>query len=560
MEKETSPIKSASVSLQTPSPRKGSTLPLQGEPWNILICGDFGFSSEKPQRVHVSEWNDFMTRNRVMLSGNVPDCLSGVDKQIFVDYPVESMRDFSAPAVEKNAAVLAPFRDGISALDDLLDGKITPDRAGALIERSALPIANKRAFLGLLGKKASPASAPLPPATPGNSRIDSVLAMIDMPSHGEETGTVASVSNASSALFAAVTEGSAIIIPRQELRQQRENGEAAVKRQVEQIVHAEFFARRYASWFCLKQITGLIGRTKGITVSVFSRDHESLADSLAQALRDSSEQGLAQDILLIDDEYGFSNADILRLETIAKAASDGMCSVVASLDTKDALFNGIDSRDTLAQFFDDVRFIPFKKLRSNPLVRCLALCGPRIAVGGEEPVVARAGWRVLFAWVNAFLTGQSLFDFMNDQGASPIPMSCAIEIPLHIVNEAAAWGLTLFGSGSPQSASIPVATLVDGEAAGPAYSCFGYNCIVNRIAKLVVQKATAVRESGTGEDLTGVVKTYLVKVLAAYEVLSSEAAVSVEADGQNSFRVTVDSEKTVCGHPLNFSQTITIYS
>jgi hypothetical protein len=550
MEKETSPIQSTSVSLHSPSPRSGSATPLQGEPWNILICGDFGFSSEKPRRVHISEWNDFMSQSAVRLFGNVTDCLSGVDKPVFVEYPVESMRDFSASAIETRAALLAPDRDAITALNDLLDGKIDSDRAGALIEQTALPPINKRAILGFLGKKASPAPAPLPPMTPGNSPIDSVLAMVDMPSHGEETGTSAPVSDTSSALFTAVTEGSAIKIPRQELQRQREHLAAAVKRQVEQIVHAEFFSKRYASWFCLKQVAGLIGRTKGITVSVFSGSHDALADSLAQALQSSSEQGLAPDIILIDDEYGFSNADISRLETMANAASDRMCSVVASVDSRDALFTDIESCDTLAQFFDDVRFIPYKKLRLNPLARCLALCGPQMVVNDEDPVAAHAGWHVLFDWVNAFLSGQSLFDYTLDQTDTQFPVSCVLDIPAPIAKEAAEWGITLFGSGKSAGASIPVVTLVDEQAANPAYSRFGYNIAVNRIMKLVVQKVTAVRKNGSAEELTEEVKAYLNKQLAPYDLLSSAEAISVEVDGQNLLKITVDSEKTVCGYPL----------
>jgi hypothetical protein len=550
MEKETSPIQSTSVSLHSPSPRSGSATPLQGEPWNILICGDFGFSSEKPRRVHISEWNDFMSQSAVRLFGNVTDCLSGVDKPVFVEYPVESMRDFSASAIETRAALLAPDRDAITALNDLLDGKIDSDRAGALIEQTALPPINKRAILGFLGKKASPAPAPLPPMTPGNSPIDSVLAMVDMPSHGEETGTSAPVSDTSSALFTAVTEGSAIKIPRQELQRQREHLAAAVKRQVEQIVHAEFFSKRYASWFCLKQVAGLIGRTKGITVSVFSGSHDALADSLAQALQSSSEQGLAPDIILIDDEYGFSNADISRLETMANAASDRMCSVVASVDSRDALFTDIESCDTLAQFFDDVRFIPYKKLRLNPLARCLALCGPRVTVGDKEPVVANAGWQFLFAWIDAFLSGQPIFDCTQGQAASEIPIASTVAVSLSIVKDAAAWGLTLFGSGRSAGESIPVMTLLDKPAANPAYSRFGYNIAVNRIMKLVVRKVTAVRENSSAEELTEVVKSYITKQLASYDLLSSAEAVSVEVGDQNVLKITVDSARTVCGYPL----------
>jgi hypothetical protein len=548
MEKDKSAIQSTSVSLNSQASRGGNGAPLQGEPWNIFVCGDFGFSSEKPHRVHVSGWNDFISQCRVNLSGNVPDALLGVDKPMFVEYTVDSMRDFTALAVEERAAVLVPFRDAIAALNDLLDGKIGSDRAGALIEKAAIPPVNKRAILSLVGKKTVPAS--LPPKTSKNPGIDNVLAMVEVKSGGEDTGASAPVSDASGALIAAVTGGSAITILRRELQEQREVLKTAVKRQVEHIARAGFFSKRYASWLCLKQVIGTIGRTKGITVTLFSCSHESLADSLAQALQSSSEQGLAPDIVFIDDEYSFSTADISRLEAIAQAASDRMCSVVTAINSQDALFSGIGSRDILAQFFDDIRFLPFKKLRSNPLARCLALCGPQMSAGDGEPVAVHAGWRVLFAWINAFLSGKSLFDCMQDQVVSPIPISCTVDIPSSIVKEAAAWGLTLFGSSAPADASVPVVTLVDDRAAGPAHSRFGYNLAVNRIMKLVAKKAAAARETGTTEELAEGVKTFLVRQLAPYDLLSSASAIAVEVDDQHLLNITVDSKKTVCGYPL----------
>jgi hypothetical protein len=548
MEKGKTPIQSTAVSLQSQTPRGGSAAPIHGDSWNVLICGDFGFASHKPQRVHISEWNDFMVQSRVILSGNVPDCCSGQEKQVFVDYTVDSMRDFSAPAIEKRAALLAPFHETITVLNDLLEGKITPDRAVERIEQTALPSVRKRAILGLLGKKSPSAPAPLPRTQQGTAHIDSLLAMVDMPVQGEATGVQTPVSDASSALFTAVTGGSAIIIPRHELQEQRESCESVVKRQVEQIIRAEFFSKRYASWSCLKEVIGTIGRTKGITVSVFSCGHESMADALAQVLQSSSEQGLPPDIVLIDDEYSFSNADISRLETMAQAASDNMCSVVAAIDSHDALFSGIESRDTLAQFFDDLRFLPFKKLRSNPLSRCLTLCGPKGTPGDEEAVAASAGWRVLFSWVNAFLSGQPLFECTQDQTGTPMSASPAVAIPMPIVKEAAEWGLTLFSSVA--EASVPAATLVDDQAANPAYSRFGYNLAVNRMGRLIARVVAATRESAAGERLTDTIKAPVIRQLASYDLLSSDTAVSVEIDDRGPVTVIVDSEKTVCGYPL----------
>ena len=159
MEKDKSPIQSTSVSLYSQTSNSGRAAALQGEPWNILICGDFGFSSEKPQRVHISEWNDFLSRNRVILSGNVSDCLSGVDKLLFVECRRIRSGIFPPRRLKNTRALLTPFRDAVAALNDLLDGKIDSDRANALIEKTTLPSINKHAIRGLLGKRSSPAPA-----------------------------------------------------------------------------------------------------------------------------------------------------------------------------------------------------------------------------------------------------------------------------------------------------------------------------------------------------------------------------------------------------------------
>jgi hypothetical protein len=375
--------------------------------------------------------------------------------------------------------------------------------------------------------------------------------MVDVKSGGGDTGALSPISDASAALFAAVAGDGAVTIPRRELEEQRRILQTAVSRQVENIVRAGFFSKRYASWFCLRQAVATIGRAKGITLSLFSCSHESLADSFEQALQSCSEQGLAPNIVLIDDEYTFSAADISRLETIAQAASDRLCSAITAIHSKDALFAGISSRDTLAQFFDDVRFLPFKKLRSNPAARCLALCGPHMAAGEGEPVAVHAGWRVLFDWIGAFISGRSLFECAQDRTASPVPISCAIDIPLAIVTEAATWGLTLFSPRAPAGEPAGVVTLVDDQAAGPAYSRFGYNLAVNLIMKLVARAAAAARESGGAADLGEELKTFLARELAPYELVSSAAAISAEVDDNHSICVIVDSEKTVCGYPLH---------
>jgi hypothetical protein len=471
-----------------------------------------------------------------------------VDKAIFVEYAVDSMRDFTVPAVEKRAAVLAPFSEVVSVLNDLLGGKIDPGRAGALVEKAALPSEYKRTILSLLGKKSSP--SPLPPKQSRDPGIVNVLAMMDLQQHGGETGAPSPTDDASSALFTAVAEDSAVMIPRRELEQQRAGLEEVMHRQAEEIVRADFFSRRCASWSCLRRAVSAIGRTKGITMSVFSRGRDALDESLAQALASSSEQGLAPDIILIDDEYSFSTADISRLESAATAASEHFCSVVASIDARDELFTDIHSRDTLAHFFDDIRFLPFKKLRANPLSRSLSLCGPRITVGEEEPVIASASWCILFGWINAFLSGQSLFDGVHDQAASLTAVAGTVDIPLPIVKEAADWGLTLIGSVGSAASALPIVTLVDEQAAHGAYSRLGYNLAVNRIAKLAAIKYAAARNSGIGDRLTDEIRTYIVRQLAPYDVLSSADAVSVEADDRHSLTVTVDSEKAVCGYPL----------
>ena len=559
MEKEKSPLHSVSVSLDS-NVSRGHTAPSQGEPWNILVCSDLGFASVKPRRVYAAEWNEFMSQSGVKLSGAVAGLLHGTEKPHHVEYPVASTRDFSAASVEEGLGVLAPFKTALSALRDLLDRQITAEAACVLLAKTEIPFEIKRSILALLEKKgAMPSEAPS--AGTGKSRLDGVLGSIDLGGSDESGGVSsapASNNGAADALIAAVTQNADAALPRQELQRMLAMLEDMVRSRVEKIIAADFFSRPCASWQYLKQAAGVVGRKKGVTLSVYSCARDSMADSLAGVLQGCDEQGLPPDIVLIDNEYSFSTADIAQLELIGQTAAAHMCMAITSLDSHDALFQSIDSRDTLAQCFDDLRFLPLKKLRMNPAARSIVLCGPAVVLDDAlqgRPLAASAGWHALLSWMEAFLSGQSPFECSPDPSDSSAPVSFAAAVPLHIVKDASGMGLTMFGSPAQACRNRPLVTLIDEQAAHPAFTTFGYNLAANRSAKLAAMKIAMARDRGTGPSLDDL-KTFLVEQLSPYNILSAANDVSVVEQEGNGVMVTIDSALTVSGFPLHLQFTL----
>ncbi len=204
MDDPKSPIESFGVSLGSSLPQPQTASGEIGS-WNILVCSDLGFVSREPRFVRIAEWNELMQSSGAVLSGTAPDLLTGGGKPLFVELPLESMKDFSTDAVAKRVPEIAAFSKAAFAVRRLLDGTTSLSDASAMVAKAGLPAKEARRIADLLGAGHSSAVVPGKAQTPAskNESVDKILSMMNMvPSASRQAGSEGDIS---AGLFQAVS-------------------------------------------------------------------------------------------------------------------------------------------------------------------------------------------------------------------------------------------------------------------------------------------------------------------------------------------------------------------
>jgi len=551
--KDKSQIDSFSVSLGPAPVKKPAAIDL--EPWNILVCSDLGFVSKKPVSVHIAEWNEFMASAGILLSGNAKNMLIDGEKQVFVEYPVKTMKDFSAESIAANVPVFAPWTRACLALQQMLDGKISVNDAVALIKKAGLPADESSRIISMLspakgGRQQKPVDAPK--AKPRGSSVDRILSMVDVkPQTGKESGS--SQPGLTDALFQSVSAGEEqfdkskisayLTVLNQELNAQA----AAVSSQ-------DFFKSRFLSWQGLARLAKVIGREKEVTLGVISCPSQDMQDRLDEALGACMEAGSAPDLVVWDHGVTFTNASMEALAALCAAAERFKCVVVAPLDMDDPLLKDISSRKSISHFFDDVRFLPYKKFRDNTASRCLCLCAPSLASGMNSEWYAAVRWAEMIVGHNdPFCAKEQKLPVESVFTDTPV-FSQAVS--REVADEAAAMGLTLFEQ-TLEKASLDKAVTVAGpESVADNFRSLCFNLLVNRIARLSGMKILEYGSQKSKREIAGMLEDFLDKDLSACGILSSGKPVDVSVENHQSFVIAINSDATISGHQARFTFTI----
>jgi hypothetical protein len=241
---------------------------------------------------------------------------------------------------------------------------------------------------------------------------------------------------------------------------------------------------------------------------------------------------------------------------IAENADRYKCVVIAPLSLDDPFFEGISERDSIVHLFDDVRMLPYKKLRTAPAVRCLCLCGPGLSFTAPEKASGgNCCWFVAARWTEMLLGENDPFS-ANDprpRGESVFSQdasfSCGVAAP--VTAEAAAMGLTLFDRPPGQAALDKVMTVIGGEQAERQYASMLFNLVVNRAVRLAGFMLTTTQKGPS--EAASVIQRTLRAELSAYGAISSDAQVTATPGDDGKITVTVDSDMTVSGYPVRFS-------
>ena len=553
LKKEKSQIDSFNVSLGPSSPIKSKTTPF--EPWNILVCSDLGFVSKKPSQARIAEWNEFMASQNIVLSGSVNNMLSNSGKPVFIEYPIKTMKDFSAESIVANVPAFAAWSRACSVLQQLLDGKTSLADALSMIGKAGLPAEEASRLAAMLaaaqgGRPQKPVDVPKP--KPQGSSVDRILSMVDAkPLSGKGPGK--NPSSLTDALFQSVSDGaeqfdkagiSAYVAQcRQKLRDQA----AAVMAQ-------DFFKGLFFSWRGLTQLAKVIGRKKEAALSVVSSPAQTMQDRLGEALGACMEAGAAPDVIVWDYDVTFTNASMEALATVAAAAERYKCMVVAPLCMDDPLLSGISARQSVSHFFDDVRFLPYKKLRDTTAARCLCLCAPPLVAG------AKSEWFAAIRWVEMIINDDDPFGVKErNRPEESVFTDAPVFSPTiseEVAQEAANMGITLFEQTLDKATLDKAVTVAGPDSVADHFRSFCFNLLVNRVARLSGLKILEYAHKKTKDETATVLAEFLNKELSSSGISSSSESVNVAVENDENIVITVNSDATVSGYPARFTFTI----
>jgi hypothetical protein len=403
-------------------------------------------------------------------------------------------------------------------------------------------------------------------ASPKKSAVASILSMVDIADTSADDPKAPHT--ALSGLLTSLSESKGSIKDKKECAAYLEAGNAMFNLQLSALQAQPFFAMKRASWECLMRCVKAIGRKKEIRLSVFSAPPDAGDEvfEILSAVVGSSD--VPPDIILWDYPILFTNAEMTRLTRLTGVADRLKSAVIAPLSPADQLFENIDKRHDFSPLFEDIRFLPFKKLRSSLPSRALCLCAPDMtipdaAIGRDTPRVrvsfrAHCCWPMILRWIEKSLCDIDPFalDSSGNAADTMLPENAQFDqnIPQSFCQEAASVaGITLY-NGTPFEATIPKArTVIDPEVAGSAYSSFAFNLLVNRVARLaglrIVQNASSMKGNELARDIEG----FLAKELISYRVCTAPDQVSVKSGQDGSLDISLNSEVMVGGFPARFS-------
>jgi hypothetical protein len=320
-----------------------------------------------------------------------------------------------------------------------------------------------------------------------------------------------------------------------------------------------FFTSRKASWNRFMALAKVLGRKKEVGLSVVSAPRQDMEENLPQILPSCMESGAAPDIIVWDYSVSFTNANMDAVGQIAQAADRYKSMVIAPLSSDDPLLDGISEHGSISHLFDEVRFLPFKKLRTEPSSRCLCLCGPDLAPADQSMASGgRCCWFVATRWTEMLLTENNPFS-AKDLRRPPVESVFstdtlfASDIAPSVAREAAAYGLTLFEPSLAQASLDKAVSVIGPDQAADSYFSFLFNLAVNRVVRCAGVRLLAEGAQKNRTDVASALELFLRTELSAYGVITSDGQVTATAGDDSKITVSVNSDVTVSGHPVSFT-------
>jgi hypothetical protein len=550
-----SSIQSTSVTAGAVIGKAGSPLK-RALPWRILICSDLGYTGETPEPLTAAALPDLMGSHTIRLQGTVLSVIDG--RPLFIDYAVNGIDDLR----EKKLATQLPSTKPLVALQELLESVLsgTIDTQTAVIRldqcnTAASPMYDEAARL--LSPPAGAPSGQVQAAAPkpAMTRIDSILAAIDTSGLDSRPDTLES-GGAVDRLAAAVTSQRSGSLPPERIRSLIERITASINAEVAAVCSSSFFNRVRSSWIAVRHCAKAIGRHSDIELSVVSLPLSEAGDGFPAILDDLA--GAAPDLIVLDYPLQMTNAHMDLLTTIAAAADRCRAMVLTSCSSADELHAAIHGCDTMRPILASPRYIPYNRLRKNPVSRCLLFALPELMINSGDSLPASVGgsWMILYALVARLVNGSSPFEDrftlaeIPDTILGAFPLQNTQGISMSAVEETAVAGLTLLSrTTTAENGTIPL-TIIDPAIADSRYTNFNYNLLLNRLTRLSAAELSRLRGFGDRSSQAQALEHVLLDTLSTYRLISSKDDIQVTVDDDQAISVAIDSPKAFNGMSL----------
>ena len=541
MNNEESLIQRTTVGLGINS-QKNTSSEKDLKPWILLVCGNFGFTSEHPQQVSSATIQDFIQTCGAKVEGEVKDDLPESVEPFFVQTTIKAFSDFSEEQLLQKTAVMKTFLDARETLDMVSRQKITPTEGRSRIVSLELPASIKGPIIGLLG--AQPRQERQTPTAQNGSIADSIMSMMDT---GEKSSTP--LDNLISAIGGA--ENVLSFSPSQLIKSQQliDNVITRVSTAVRTSSHYLSIA---SSWYSLKNLLKKIGRNRNVSVYLNSSSSPEALGSFQKASTFCFDNTLTPDLIIWSyDIPALSLSTIEELNTLAAFADNLKSLILTSVAVNDPVLDILSTATMNETFEQSETWNAFQCLRSESHSRALALCAPNFFITtAKEKLIARGAWLVADHWVSTFLSVNTPFNFAALSTTEIHDDQLLVQVAPHKVKEISQYGLTFARTKTGRMILSPRVVFDSGE--NESFGYIGFNLLVNRAIRLAGEFLSFGTTKTTIEKAAETLNTYLLAQLDSYNILSSSDSLSVEPDSQNSITVAIHSDSIIDGNSVNF--------
>jgi predicted component of type VI protein secretion system len=539
MEKDKSPIHSTNICLGVMSDESRKTAVSKAQPAILLISGDFGFRSDSALKICAPQWNDFFNANKFELTFAVEQNLPEYIKPFFLEYPVESINDFSIENIMEKTPYLSPFKTARAVTEELRLSRIDKSEAYNRIEALQLPQSLKNSIL--IGLKLNP-NRDTPSSNP--HQIDSILSMMDIQEESEEPQS--RTDEFVSAVTSKDTSGPDYGSVKNFLAK-------IIEKTAEAIRKTERFTEIARSWHSLKNIVKIAGRNAIVDIYCASSPREKAAE-LLPSLLDSIPDNMTPDLLLWNYDYSLSTASMQELEQISMIADRYKTVLCTSLNSSEEINSVLYTTQPARIVMEHDQMIPYKRFRSNTASRSCILCSaPQYTESNiSEFSLASGAWIITAQWMTSLVESGNPFQWpQRIQSVNGFGTTSKVDDSR--IEEVAQYGITITENCDFLHRVSPV-SVIDISGDSP-YRSAGFNILVNKTARLAAARVSAA--GITSEDAASVLYDYLFTILKPYHILSSDAALSVDISN-NVATIELNSECTIDGFAILFQFSINL--